>query len=115
MSDAMTKNPGEANQRITLHDFETAFAQFMTRAQAIIDDYPDGHNGVLSATPLKRYIRIVITAHDGGYVGVYRFVDRTNGDVLKPAGWNSPAKNFARGNIYDAQNGCGWMSRSATA
>lgn len=30
---------------------------------------------------------------------VYAFVDKTTGDVLKPAGYNAPAKH-ARGNIY---------------
>ena len=36
----------------------------------------------------------------------WAFVDRTNGDVLKPASWNAPAKH-ARGNILDGQNGLG--------
>ena len=32
--------------------------------------------------------------------GVYCFVDLTNGDILKAAGWSKPAKH-ARGNIND--------------
>tara|TARA_Y100000310_G_scaffold320893_1_gene377809 strand:- start:1025 stop:1219 length:195 start_codon:yes stop_codon:yes gene_type:complete len=28
------------------------------------------------------------------------FVDKSNGDILKPAGWSKPAKNN-RGNIFD--------------
>lgn len=35
---------------------------------------------------------------------VHAFVDKTNGDVLKPATWRAPA-NHARGNIFDAHNG----------
>ena len=35
---------------------------------------------------------------------VFAFVDLTNGDVLKPAGWAAPAKH-ARGNVLSDQNG----------
>lgn len=48
----------------------------------------------------SRYIRIV---RDNS---AHAFVDRTNGDVLKPATWKSPAKH-ARGNIFDEKNGLG--------
>ena len=52
----------------------------------------------------KKYIRIVIDK------AAYAFIDTTNGDVLKPAGWSSPAKH-ARGNIFADDNGldcCGF-------
>lgn len=38
----------------------------------------------------------------------HTFIDRTTGDVLKPAGWKSPAKGI-RGNIHDEHNGLGRM------
>lgn len=38
----------------------------------------------------------------------HSFVDMATGDVLKCAGWKSPAKH-ARGNIYDEKNGLGSM------
>ncbi len=38
----------------------------------------------------------------------WAFVDRTNGDVLKPASWRAPAKH-ARGNIFDESNGLAAM------
>jgi len=51
-----------------------------------------------------RYIRIV--AEDGNGSGRYShcFIDKSNGDVLKCAGWKTPAKH-ARGNIFSATNG----------
>ena len=48
----------------------------------------------------KRYSKIV---YDGS---VYAFVDKTNGDILKPASWNAPAKH-ARGNLYKDDYGFG--------
>lgn len=39
----------------------------------------------------------------------HTFVDTTNGDVLKPASWKTPAKH-ARGNILDEHNGLRYMS-----
>jgi hypothetical protein len=45
-----------------------------------------------------RYVRI---SRDNS---AHAFIDRTNGDVLMPATWRSPAKH-ARGNIFDATNG----------
>lgn len=44
----------------------------------------------------RKYARVV--AERGG---VYCFVARENGDILKAANWKAPAKH-ARGNIYDA-------------
>ena len=39
---------------------------------------------------------------------VHSFIDRSTGDVLKPAGWKTPAKGV-RGNIHDENNGLGRM------
>lgn len=46
----------------------------------------------------RRYIKVMKGTR------IWAFVDRTNGDVLKPATWKAPAKH-ARGNIFDAANG----------
>jgi hypothetical protein len=45
---------------------------------------------------------------------VHCFVDKTNGDVLKPASWKVPAKH-ARGNILDANNGLRYMGEYGPA
>ena len=90
-------------------DFETAFATFLIKAQSASDaDYVRSgcnpfHAPKLSAMHGKRYIRIV--SESPGSRCSWAFIDQTNGDVLKADGWKAPAKG-ARGNIYDANNGC---------
>lgn len=46
-----------------------------------------------------RYIKLV--KNSGNQRSVYGFVDRKSGNLLKAASWKSPAKNFARGSIFD--------------
>ena len=59
----------------------------------------------------RRYIRV---ARVGVQTSVHCFVDRTNGDVLKAAGWKAPAKH-TRGNIFDNRNGLGSMGEYGPA
>lgn len=47
----------------------------------------------------SKFIRIVKN-EDGQGRSVYCFIDRSNGDILKSAGWKAPAKG-ARGSIYN--------------
>ena len=51
----------------------------------------------------KKYIKI--TEKGGGVkafvVGVDNDKKFKKGDILKPAGWAAPARNFARGNVLD--------------
>ena len=51
----------------------------------------------------RRYVKVICGS------GVHSFVDMALGSVLKPAGWNKPAKH-ARGNIYDDNNGLAGMT-----
>ena len=52
----------------------------------------------------RRYDKIVVQsigdATEPYNRRVYAFVDKTNGDILKPESWRKPAKH-ARGNIYE--------------
>ena len=59
---------------------------------------------------LKRYLRL----SEGHGLVAFCFVDKANGDVLKAALFNRPAKH-ARGNIYDSQGGLGEMTPSGPA
>lgn len=85
---------------------------FIEAAQAeVTADYrmfsPDYMQGVpkLSLQLGKRYARIV--SESGGQRSAFGFVDMLSGDVLKSAGWKGPTNNFTRGNIADADKGCG--------
>lgn len=49
-----------------------------------------------------KYVRVV--KRDASSGSAYAFIDRTNGNILKPAGFKSPAKH-ARGNIFAADLG----------
>lgn len=51
----------------------------------------------LGVQPGRKYARLV-TMFNGQPRSAFAFVDLSNGDILKCAGWNSPAKH-ARGNI----------------
>jgi len=53
----------------------------------------------------KRYARIVKADGSGFGRSAYGFVDLTNGDLLKSAGWKGPAKGV-RGNALRGQLGC---------
>ena len=81
-------------------------------------DMPENAKDELVAKVGERYIKIVrqslIRETAGSRTGMpcrsaaWAFIDRTNGDVLKPAGWNAPAKG-SRGNIFHDDNGMGSM------
>ena len=65
-------------------------------------DYGDGLGYELHT----KYIKVTSSKH--GSCSVCAFVVATEndkkfrfGDILKPAGWRGPARNFARGNILD--------------
>ena len=48
----------------------------------------------------RRFVKIITEAH--GQRSVFGFIEKDTGKLWKAAGWNSPALNFARGNIADA-------------
>ncbi len=89
--------------------FDIALRVFVEGCQNIHTDYMARESGnvapdEISFTVGKRYIRVVRKRVDGTQGSVHCFVDTTNGDVLKAAGWSAPAKH-ARGNIFDEHDG----------
>ncbi len=65
--------------------------------------YPNVKPDAFRVDDGKRYLKIVRGD------SVHAFVDKLTGDVLKPASFKIPAKH-ARGNIFSADNGLGYMS-----
>ena len=90
-------------------EFEKKFKSFVDGCQKVHDDYikrmgfSESQRDVLDYKVGRRYVKVV-----KGY-SVHSFVDMTNGDVLKPASWSSPAKH-ARGNLFDSNNGLAGMT-----
>jgi hypothetical protein len=62
-------------------------------------DFPTLPIKTVSVMHGQRYVRLV-ESDGGGGRSCWGFVDKTNGNILKAAGWNAPAKH-ARGSIFD--------------
>lgn len=72
----------------------------------MIEDFCDG----LTVSKGNKYLKIV--SRRSSQDSVWGFVVSTDkdekfrkGDILKPAGWAAPARNFARGNVFDLKGG----------
>ena len=79
---------------------------FLRECQLLVDDHMRNYHWEerLIIHKGRRYDKIVVEsigdATEPHNTRVYAFVDKTNGDILKPATWKAPAKH-ARGNIYE--------------
>lgn len=103
----------------TNEDFEKALSTFIEGCFCIHQDHlarlaPNVNPDTFSHTTGKRYVRVIRESIPGSGGSVHCFVDRTNGNVLKAAGWKAPAKH-ARGNIFDEHNGLGSMDGNGPA
>lgn len=93
-------------------DFLKAVGEFKDYCQGVIDGhYKKNFNNLkipkLDITEGGRYIKFVrLNAETNRPESVWCFVDKSNGDILKPASYNAPAKH-ARGSIYDKNS---WKS-----
>ena len=88
-----------------MNDFDKKFDEFLEGCQRIVDEGTRNLDWrtTLSTRKGSKYIKIL--AEDVGMGNsnsrrVWGFVEKSNGDILKPAGWSRPAKNN-RGNIFD--------------
>ena len=92
-----------------MNDFNTKFGLFLSGCQEIMNKENLFGKPALEVQPGRRYMKIVARDTDGSSCRVYAFVDKTNGDVLKPASFKQPA-DHARGNVFDQSNGLAQMS-----
>ena len=79
----------------------TEFVEFLSHCNKMIENYSNHYKinwDNLIAKSGRRYIKVIQGT------SVWAFIDKTNGDILKPASWRAPAKH-ARGNIFDGQFG----------
>ena len=71
---------------------------------AMMSDYARQHGGIkMYETKIgKKYIKVT---SEGGVTAFVVNTDKDSrfklGDVLKPASWNAPARNSARGNVLE--------------
>lgn len=86
-------------------EFDKAFETFFQGCESVYQKHCEANKFAVdpfSVDKGSRYVKVVKGT------GVFCFVDKKNGDVLKAASWKIPAKH-ARGNIFDNTNGLSWI------
>ena len=80
----------------------------------IKDDMISEYNREISYSDGSKYVKIVTGNSVWGFVvRVHNDKKFRFGDILKPAGWKTPARNFARGNVVDGNfGGVSWTGAS---
>jgi hypothetical protein len=111
---------------VLVNDTTPEFVTWLAACIKMCDDYMTEHFPNLSKEVLvahfgTRYVRIdkiskEIDSTTGRPVRCFAwaFIDRTCGDVLKPATYKAPAKH-ARGNLFDTSGGMASMSNYGPA
>ena len=86
----------------TVHQNVEEFNRAIEIREEMTEEYCNG----LEVTEGSRYWKIISNDRGGG-MSVKGFIAKAGdkkfreGDMLKPAGWAAPARNFARGNVLD--------------
>jgi len=88
-----------------MNDFDKKFDEFLEGCQKIVDEGMSNYSWERKLTTRKgsKYIKIIsedVGKDISNSRTVWGFVERSNGDILKPATWRGPAKGN-RGNIFD--------------
>ena len=118
-----------ANEKLTkmADKMAEAFAVYKTKIGEDYENWTLGSRALLSADNIEKRIRengvvefkngisyecgskyIKVTKNSGNQTSVHSFIVNTHddkkfnyGDILKAASWKAPARNFARGNIFE--------------
>ena len=95
------------NEEVSQDCYEHMLHCFLVRCQDVVDDYMKKYSWVnkLSVNKGRRYDKIISEdiGTSSNQTRVWAFVDKTNGNILKPATWKAPAKH-PRGNIYESDS-----------
>jgi len=86
----------------TVHSDAENFIRVTENREKMEKEYAD----TLDYEVNKKYIRVVSSTHGSRCVCCFVVITETDkkfrfGDILKPAGWAGPSRNFARGNILE--------------
>ena len=87
----------------TVHQNVDKFCRDIEIRDEMIENYCNG----LEVEENRRYWKITSTNGSGTQRSVSGFIVKAGdkkfreGDMLKPAGWAAPTRNFARGNVLD--------------
>jgi len=98
--EAMREDYKRWSDRCASHPFDNAHSRIKDE---MVENYCNG----LEVTEGSRYWKITSTNGGGTSRSVSGFIVKAGdkkfreGDMLKPAGWAAPARNFARGNVLD--------------
>ena len=88
----------EAMKRAMIADYGDWTDKRSEIALKMWDEYADG----FSVSYNYKYVKIVTNKSVSAFiVAVDNDKKFKKGDILKPAGYNAPARNFARGNVFD--------------
>ena len=86
-----------------MNDIDIAIDSFVNKCRVLVRENGRDKLGYdLEIGGGRKYTKIIMNT--GNQRSVWAFIDRTNGDVLKPASWRAPAK-YPRGNVYDEYDG----------
>ena len=97
--EAMREDYRRWSERCASHD--------VSAHSRIRDEMEENYCNGLEVTEGSRYWKITGSNGGGSQVSVKGFIVKAGdkkfreGDMLKPAGWAAPARNFARGNVLD--------------
>ncbi|SDK44702.1 DUF7717 family protein [Bradyrhizobium ottawaense] len=84
-------------------DLKVAVESFFEGCRQISDKHMDANYPKL-AKPVFELEELIVRYRIKRDGSAFAFVDKKTGDVLKAAGWSTPAKH-ARGNVFDEHNG----------
>lgn len=99
-----TEETPVAEKKEESKNFNSCFTEYVQGVQEIINQdfaksYPNLEVPVLKFDDGRKYLKVVFTRNDK-VESVHSFVDKTTGDIFKPATFKAPAKH-ARGNIFN--------------